>query len=95
MNYHSIIKYPVITEKNTGLRADENKYVFSVEKTATKIDIKKAIEVLFKVKVISINTQLVKGKQKRVGRSTGFKSDWKKAIIRLEKGHTIDKFGEI
>ena len=93
-NYHSIIKYPSITEKNTTLRTTENKYVFSVDPKASKIQVREAVEKIFKVKVLSVNTMIVKGKLKRMGRAAGYRSDWKKAIVRLEKGQTIDKFGE-
>lgn len=94
-NIHSIIKYPSITEKNTALRSSQNKYVFSVDPTATKIQVREAVEKLFKVKVVSVNTQIVKGKLKRMGRAAGYRSDWKKAIVRIEKGQKIDKFGEV
>ena len=93
-NLYSIIKFPSVTEKNTALRSSQNKYVFSVEPKATKVQIRTAIETLFKVKVLSVNTIVVKGKLKRMGRAAGYRSDWKKAIVRLEKGQTIDKFGE-
>jgi large subunit ribosomal protein L23 len=93
--FHSIIRYPSITEKNTALRSSQNKYVFEVDPKATKPQIKKAIEVLFNVKVLSVNTMVVKGKLKRVGRYSGFRSDWKKAIVRLAAGQTITKFGDV
>ena len=93
--YHSIIRYPSITEKNTALRSSQNKYVFEVIRTATKPEIKKAVESLFNVKVVSINTMVVKGKLKRMGRYAGYRSDWKKAIVRIQAGQTIAKFGEV
>lgn len=65
---HSIIRYPSITEKNTALRTSQNKYVFEVDPKASKPQIKKAVETLFNVKVLSVNTMVVKGKLKRVGR---------------------------
>lgn len=92
---HSIIRYPSITEKNTAMRSAQNKYVFEVEPKATKSQIKKAVEALFNVKVLSVNTMVVKGKMKRVGRYSGYRSDWKKAIIRLAAGQTITKFGDV
>jgi large subunit ribosomal protein L23 len=94
-NFHSVIKFPSITEKNTALRTSQNKYVFSVDPKASKTLIRQAVEALFKVKVLSVNTMVVKGKLKRMGRAAGYLSDWKKAIVRLEKGQTIDKFGEV
>ena len=93
--YHSIIKYPSITEKNTTLRTTQNKYVFEVLPTATKPQIKKAIEKIFSVSVVSVNTVVVKGKLKRMGRNAGYRSDWKKAIVRVQAGQTIAKFGEV
>jgi large subunit ribosomal protein L23 len=93
--YHSIIRYPSITEKNTVLRSTQNKYVFEVTPASTKPEIKEAVEKIFNVKVLSVNTMIVKGKQKRVGRNTGFRSDWKKAIVRLAEGQTITKFGDV
>lgn len=93
--YHSIIRYPSITEKNTSMRETQNKYVFEVMRTATKPEIKEAVEKLFAVTVLSVNTILVKGKLKRMGRNVGYRSDWKKAIIRIQDGQTISKFGEV
>jgi large subunit ribosomal protein L23 len=93
--YHSVIRYPSITEKNTQLRTAQNKYVFEVLPEATKPQIKEAVEKLFSVKVLSVNTMVVKGKKKRVGRYMGYRSDWKKAIVKLAAGQTISKFGEV
>lgn len=93
--YHSIIRYPLITEKNTRLRETQNKYVFEVARDATKGEIKEAVEKLFNVTVESVNTMIVKGKRKRMGRFIGYKSDRKKAIVKIKKGQTIAKFGEV
>ena len=90
--FHSIIKRPEVTEKNTNLRAKENKYVFEVATDATKPIIRKAVEHLFNVKVESVNTMIVRGKEKRMGRYSGVRSNWKKAIVKLQKGQTISKF---
>jgi large subunit ribosomal protein L23 len=92
--YHSIIRYPSITEKNTASRNAQNKYVFEVLCNATKLQIKKAVESIFNVKVLSVNTMVVKGKLKRMGKFSGYQSDWKKAIVRLAEGQAISKFGE-
>lgn len=92
--YHSILRAPSITEKNTMLRA-ENKYVFEVDKRASKPEIKTAVEKVFNVQVESVNTMIVKGKKKRVGRSVGYRSDWKKAIVKLAEGQSIERFGEV
>jgi large subunit ribosomal protein L23 len=69
--------------------------VFEVLLTATKPQIKAAVEKLFSVSVLSVNTMVVKGKFKRVGKSAGYRSDWKKAIVKLAAGQTISKFGEV
>jgi large subunit ribosomal protein L23 len=94
-NFHSILRYPSVTEKNTLLRTSQNKYVFEVLPKATKPQIKQAVEKLFSVKVLSVNTMVVKGKKKRVGKSMGYRSDWKKAIVKVAAGQTISKFGEV
>ncbi|KPJ50415.1 50S ribosomal protein L23 [candidate division TA06 bacterium DG_26] len=85
MNPRAIIFEPVITEKATKLK-EENKYLFKVHKTAGKLQIKKAVEEIFKVKVESVNTQRVKGKRKRLGRFEGRRPDWKKALVKLREG---------
>ena len=78
-----IIIEPVITEKsNDTLQA--GKYTFKVNKKATKVDIARAVEKLFDVRVLNVNTVAVRGKQKRVGRSVGKTSDWKKAIVKID-----------
>ncbi len=93
--YHAIIRYPSITEKNTLARETENKYVFEVLKTASKPEIKTAVEKLFNVSVESVNTMIVKGKKKRMGKFSGYSSDWKKAIVKIQQGQKIEKFGEV
>ena len=78
-----IIIRPVITEKSSdGLQ--EGKYTFEVNKKATKVEIAKAVEKLFGVKVLKVNTINVNGKEKRVGRNVGRTSDWKKAIVTID-----------
>ena len=78
-----IIIAPVVTEKSSSEIA-EGKYTFKVNKKATKIDVKRAVEKLFEVKVLNVNTITVKGKEKRVGRNVGRTSDWKKAIVTID-----------
>ncbi len=90
MNAHTIIKSPVVTEKSTDLTEKYNKYSFAVDGRANKIEMKKAIEVLFKVKVIKVNTVKMRGKQKRVRFRQGKTPDWKKAIVTLRKGDKIE-----
>ena len=83
MRPEDIIVKPIITEKSsTGLA--EGKYTFEVAKKATKVQIAKAVEELFQVKVTNVNTIIVKGKEKRVGANTGKRPDWKKAIVTID-----------
>ena len=91
MEARDIIIRPLITEKSTTLMA-EGKYVFEVAKAANKIEIAKAISQIFNVKVASVNTVNVEGKVKRMGRSIGKRSDYKKAIVELAAGETIEFF---
>ena len=78
-----IILAPVITEKSSA-DMQEGKYTFKVAKKATKVDIRNAVEKLFDVKVVNVNTMNVKGKEKRVGVHQGRTSDWKKAIVTID-----------
>ena len=78
-----IIIEPVITEKSND-ELQGGKYTFKVSKKATKVDIARAVEKLFDVRVLNVNTVTVRGKQKRVGRSVGMTSDWKKAIVTID-----------
>ena len=91
MEARDIIIRPLITEKSPTLMA-EGKYVFEVAKAANKIEIAKAISQIFNVKVASVNTVNVEGKVKRMGRSIGKRSDYKKAIVKLAAGETIEFF---
>lgn len=84
-----VIIKPIVTEKATDL-TKENKYVFKVNIKANKIEIKKAIEEYFKVKVTKVNTLIQHGKVKRVRYKSGITSDWKKAIITLKEGEVIN-----
>lgn len=86
-----IIIKPVISEKSVDLMQD-NRYCFKVAITANKIEIKKAVEEIFKVKVTDVATMRVKGKVKRMGRYQGKTAAWKKAIVTLADGHTIEIF---
>lgn len=90
MNAHTIIKSPVITEKSTDLSGKYNKYSFVVDERVNKIEIKKAIEELFKVKVVKVNTAWVRGKQRRVRFHQGKRPDWKKAVATLKEGDKIE-----
>jgi large subunit ribosomal protein L23 len=87
--HYDVIISPVITEKAT-LASERNQVIFKVRKTATKPQIKEAVEKLFDVKVKSVNTLIRKGKKKAFRGSLGEQSDVKKAIVTLEEGHRID-----
>lgn len=80
----------MLTEKGTALKEADNKVIFKVAKEANKIEIKKAVEEIFKVKVDSVATINCKGKKKRLGRFEGRRPDWKKAIVTLKKGEKLD-----
>ena len=88
MPEHIIIK-PVITEKASTVRTG-SVYVFAVDKAATKIDIRKAVEKLFKVTVIAVNTSKVKGKVRRLGKHEGKTASWKKAYVKIKSGQKIE-----
>jgi large subunit ribosomal protein L23 len=95
MELHSIIKRPLITEKSTISRDEGNKYIFEVDRRANKIEIGNAVEKIFKVKVIDVRTMNMAGKKKRMGRIVGQKNDWKKAIVTLAEGNTIEMFEKV
>ena len=91
---HQIIRRALQTEKSSMMMA-ENKYVFEVDRRAGKPEIKKAVEALFKVEVAEVRTMTVRGKVKRMGRFSGKRPDWKKAVVTLVEGNSIDLVGEI
>ncbi len=90
-NARDILIRPLITEKATDLMKD-NKYTFVVPLTANKIEIRQAVEQVFKVKVLDVNTIRVFGKMKRMGKHEGKRPDYKKAIVKLAPGQTIEFF---
>jgi large subunit ribosomal protein L23 len=92
MTARDIIRIPSVTEKNNIMRMEQNKYAFVVHPSANKIQIKKAIETIFSVKVVSVRTQTVLGKIKRMGRYAGRRPSWKKAIVRIQTGQNIPIF---
>lgn len=91
----NIVRRALITEKGTALRELRNQYHFEVDRDANKIEIKRAIESLFSVKVASVRTLQAHGKERRSGRFVGRRPDWKKAIITLKPDNTIDLFEQI
>jgi large subunit ribosomal protein L23 len=87
---YNIIISPLLTEKGTLLKETDNKILLKVAKDANKIEIKRAVEEIFKVKVEKVRTINCKGKKKRLGRFEGKRPDWKKAIVTLKKGEKLD-----
>ena len=92
MNRFEIIKRPLDTEKLDRMRDRENKFAFEIDLKANKTEVKQAIEQLFKVKVLDVKTSIVRGKFRRIGRSEGQRSNWKKAIVTLKEGDAISLF---
>jgi large subunit ribosomal protein L23 len=92
---HSIISAPIITEKGTFVNELGNQVVFAVRPNANKIEIKHAVERLFKVKVVKVRTSNILGKTRRVGRSVGRRPSWKKAYVTLGAGQRIDFFEQV
>lgn len=88
---HDIIIKPVITEKSMAMMG-ENKFTFVVHRSANKIQIRKAVEEIFKINVVSVNTMNMMGKTRRVGVHVGKRSNWKKAIVKIAEGQRIDFF---
>jgi large subunit ribosomal protein L23 len=91
----SVVRRALITEKGTALRELRNQYHFEVARDANKIEIKRAIETIFSVKVGEVRTLQMRGKVKRQGRYVGKRSDWKKAIVTLQPDQKIELFEQI
>jgi large subunit ribosomal protein L23 len=87
---YEVIKKPLITEKGSSLKEKQNKIVLQVSTEANKIEIKNAVEAVFKVKVEEVRTMVFKGKRKRMGARQGVRSDWKKAVVTLQEGQTVE-----
>jgi large subunit ribosomal protein L23 len=92
MIQYDIIRRPVITEKTSIQKEDANQITFEVDRRANRIEIRRAIEKIFKVRVAEVRTMQVKGKAKQRGRIVGKRKDWKKAIVKLMPGERIDFF---
>lgn len=92
MNLHDVIRAPVVTEKSDLMRENQNAYTFEVDRRATKLEIKAAVKEFFNVDVVDIRTAVVRGKNKRVGRTLGRRPNWKKAVVVLKEGQAIDLF---
>ncbi|HDQ03645.1 MAG TPA: 50S ribosomal protein L23 [Deltaproteobacteria bacterium] len=90
MEAHQVIKRILLTEKSTAARDQSNKYFFEVDRRANKMEIEKAVEKIFNVKVVNVRVMQVLGKKKRMGRVMGQKRSWKKAIVTLVAGNRIE-----
>lgn len=91
----SIVLKPLVTEKGSKMRETGNRYLFRVATDANRLEIKHAVEAIFHVKVKSVRTMIAHGKIKRLGMFSGKRSDWKKAIVTLQAGQTIDLFEQV
>ena len=91
-NLYEVIRAPRVSEKTARLQEVSNQYAFEVATDATKADIKEAIEKIFDVKVVTVHTMTMKGKQRRWGRTPYKTRNWKKAIVTLAEGNTIEGF---
>lgn len=92
MDIYKVIKEPHIAEKGSIQKELFNQITLKVDKRANKVEIRKAVELLFKTKVLEVNTLNMKGKKRRVGRSFGKRPDWKKAIVKLAPGENVEFF---
>jgi len=90
-----VVRKPLVTERFADLRERDNKFIFEVHPDANKHEIRRAVEHYFGVKVIEVRTMNVRGKIKRLGRFSGKRADWKKAIVTLAKGDSIDLFDQV
>jgi len=92
MDIYQVIKEPHITEKANIQKEGTNQITFKVHKKANKVEIKQAVETFFMTKVLDVRTMNVGGKRRRMGKTVGKKSDWKKAVVRLAPGENIEFF---
>ena len=92
MDLYKVFKAAHITEKGTLQKELQNQIAFKVARKANKVEIRRAVETLFKTKVVDVKTMNMKGKRRRVGRNVGKRADWKKAIVKLAPGENIEFF---
>ena len=92
MDMYQIVKKPLVTEKGTVMLGEGNWVTFKVHLDANKIEIREAVQKIFTVSVLRVNTQIVRGKRKRFGRAMGQSKAWKKAIVQLKEGDKIEIF---
>ena len=89
---YNVIRRPLITEKGLGVKETEGTLVFEVAPKATKTEVKQAVELLFKVKVATVRTASMAGKERRLGKFAGYRPDWKKAYVRLKAGEKMPDY---
>ena len=94
MNQYEVIRRPIITEKGLTAKDERRTLCFEVHPSATKTEVKEAVQKLFRVKVDSVRTANFFGKQRRRGRMVGFRSDWKKAYVKLKAGEKMIEYAE-
>jgi len=92
MNHYDIVLRPIVTEKSSLAKETGNQYVFEVARDANKIEIAKAVERLFKVKVLTVRVMNMEGKKRRLGKFAGKRSDWRKAIVKIGPKDKISFF---
>jgi large subunit ribosomal protein L23 len=95
MTIHEVIRRPLVTEKGVAKKDTERTLCFEVAPNANKVQVKQAVEKLFKVKVAEVRTANMEGKLRRRGRFSGYRSDWKKAYVKLKDGEKVPDFAEI
>ena len=91
---YQIIRRPIITEKGLGIKETESTLVFQVPPNATKVEIKEAVQTIFKVKVDSVRTANFQGKERRRGKFAGYRPDWKKAYVKLKSGEKMPEYAQ-
>ena len=95
MNLHEVIRRPLVTEKGVAAKDENRTLCFEVASAANKVQVKQAVESLFKVKVSEVRTANMEGKMRRRGRFMGYRPDWKKAYVKLKAGEKVPDFAEI
>lgn len=92
LTLYTVLRRPLITEKGMGVKESQNTLVFEVDLKATKTEVRQAVESLFKVKVDGVRTATVEGKERRRGKFSGYRPDWKKAYVRLKTGEKMPEY---
>jgi large subunit ribosomal protein L23 len=95
MTLHEVIRRPIVTEKGVGKKETERTLCFEVAADANKVQVKAAVEKMFKVKVEEVRTMNLEGKMRRRGKFSGYRPDWKKAYVKLKTGQKLPEYAEI